>query len=289
MTDEENVQQDAPEQGTQQIQETQETPEQQAQREEAEGQLADESGEQQDSQQNGDDSAAKKKSRVQKRIDELTKKASESERRRQEAERKLAEYQKQEASQPPADDPRPSYDAYDSIDEWEKDLESWARRQAQRESQAAPEQSLDGPSPEDQEAIERVENAAVEAIDRYPDFDDVVRDPNLPLTTEMVRAAAETDSPADVLYYIGQHREEASRLAQKSGTSLVREIGRIEATLENQQSAQPKQAESRETGTSAPEPIQTVGGSRARREPSPDEMSIDEWMRWRQEQLENRS
>lgn len=270
----ETVQQDAPEEGTQ------ETPEQQAQREESEGQLQEGQQEQPEGsehQEDGEDAAAKRAKRVQKRIDQLTKQRHEALREAEKLREENQKLKEQQTVQPPADDPRPSFDEYASVEQYQQEYDQWARRQAKREAEAT-QQPSSGQSVEEQEAIDRIENAAIEASDRYPDFEQVVYDPKLPLTQEMVRAAAETDHVADVLYHLGKNREEAQRLSQMSGTSLVREIGRLEARLEGNPQGQ-------DQSTSAPDPIQTVQGSRAKREPRPSEMSVDQWMEWRQKQL----
>lgn len=289
MADEELDPQVAPDEGNNAETAPQETAEQQARREDQEGKLdsegnTDGSGGEQDSQDDGEDAAAKRSKRVQKRIDQLTKQRHEALREAEELRtenRKLKQSQKVE---PPADDPRPSFDSYDSVEKYEQDIESWSRRQAQREAQAAPDEKS-GQSIEQQEAIDRIQNAAIEASDRYPDFEQVVYDPSLPLTQEMIRAAAETESVADVLYHLGKNPQEAQRLSQMNGTSLVREIGRLEAKLETS-SGNGADASGVDPSTSAPDPIQPVSGKRGKREPkNPDELDIDTWMERERERL----
>ncbi len=283
MADEELDQQVAPEEGTQ------ETPEQQAEREEREGQLqeGDEQPEESSQEGDGEDAAAKRSKRVQKRIDQLTKQRHQALREAEELREENRKLKEQQTVQPPADDPRPSFDSYDSVEQFEKDIEAWSRRQAQREAQATQQEKQSGPSVEEQEAIDRIQNAAIEASDRYPDFEDVVYDPSLPLSTEMIRAAADTESVADVLYHLGKNPQEAQRLSQLNGTSLIREMGRLEARLEaNNGSGADAASQGGEQPTSAPEPIQPVKGNRAKREPTnPDELDIDTWMERERERL----
>lgn len=289
MTDEETVQPDAAEQATQ------ETPEQQAQREEAEGQLQEgtqEQAEGSEQQDNGEeDAAAKRAKRVQKRIDQLTKQRHEALRESEESKRENAELKaklaKYESATPPADDPRPNYDDYHSMDEFLRDYDQWGRRQGQREAKAEATQQPEPANVDQQAAMDRIENAAIEAADRYPDFEQVVYDPSLPLTQDMVNAAAETDHVADVLYHLGKNREEAQRLSQLNGTSLVREIGRLEARLEAQSSGNgAAEGQGSSQATSAPDPIKTVKGGGAKREPTnPDEMDIDTWMARERERI----
>lgn len=279
MADEELDQQVAPEQGKQ------ETIEQQAEREEAEGKLDAEGkvtespDSQSDTSDNGDDAAAKRRDRTQKRIDQLTKQRHEALREAEKLREENRKLKEQQTVQPPADDPRPQFDDYDSTEKYEQDIGAWSRRQAKREAEAT-QQPEAGPTVEDQQAIDRVQNAALAASDKYPDFEQVVYDTTLPLTQEMVRVAADSDHVADVLYHLGKNREEATRLSQLTGPSLIREMGRLEARLEAQQSGNgAAQGQQEQSQTSAPDPIQPVRGSKAKREPTnPDKLDIDTWM-----------
>lgn len=225
--------------------------------------------------------------RVQARIDKLTKQRHEALREAEQLREENRKLKSERTVEPPADDPRPNFDDYDSVQQFQQDYDSWARRQAKREGEAEP-QSETGPSSDEQAALDKIENAAVSASNKYPDFDQVVRDPNLPLTQEMLVAAADTDSVADVLYHLGKNPQEAQRLSQMSGTSLVREMGRLEARLDAQASGQQAAAgTSAQTGSGAPEPIKTVQGSRASRKQGLNEIkNIDDWMAQRQAEIE---
>lgn len=277
---EEPVQQDAPEE------QGQETPEEQAAREEAEGKLdaegnvkGEEGGDESDTENQDSQEENTHKKRVQKRIDELTKKRHEAERRAQELAEENRKLKEQQSGQPPADDPRPDFDEYDSVESWQRDYDAWARRQAKREMETSTEEPKTDPN--ESEAMDKVENAVVEASDRYPDFDEVVRDPSLPITGEMVQAIADTENIAEVLYHLGKNPQEAGRLAQLQGNSLIREVGRLEAKLENGPQSQQK-------ATSAPEPISPTKGARTRREPKDDELSTEEWMKREFERMQQR-
>lgn len=120
--------------------------------------------------------------------------------------------------------------------------------------------------------IEAVEKAK----DRYPDFEEVVYDPEwTDLTLEMRDVIAESDKQADLSYYLATHREDTRRISKLSPLAQARELGRIEATL------QPPAA--RKT-TSAPDPVKTVAG-KDRGSADPDNMGMAEWMKWRNKQL----
>ena len=109
----------------------------------------------------------------------------------------------------------------------------------------------------------------------YDDFDEVVDNPDLPISQAMAEAIMRSKNGADVAYYLGKNPDEAFRLASLDPFSAAVEIGRIAAGIVR---PQPRKA------SAAPPPIQPVG-SRATPVTDPDKMSTDEWLKWRQGQL----
>lgn len=105
-----------------------------------------------------------------------------------------------------------------------------------------------------------------DARSRYSDFDQVaLTAPISDSVAEMIRRA---DQGADVAYYLGQNRAEASRISQMNPIEAAMALGRIEATL-----SLPKP----QRKTTAPPPIEPVkGGAPATK--SPDEMSMSEYV-----------
>ena len=84
-----------------------------------------------------------------------------------------------------------------------------------------------------------------------------MRGPNyIPLTAEMQTAILESDVGPKLLRYFADNKAEATRLAQLSPTTAMREMGRIEAQLIAQPKPVPPPVISQ-----APEPITTVSGS----------------------------
>ncbi len=92
---------------------------------------------------------------------------------------------------------------------------------------------------------------------RFPDFEErVLSDATLPITPAMVDAIAESESGADVAYWLANNRDEAARIARLSPAAAAREIGRLEARIEREREAA--------SVSKAPAPVQTVAGSNNR-------------------------
>lgn len=117
-----------------------------------------------------------------------------------------------------------------------------------------------------------------QARQAYEDFDDVVQDPDLPISQAMAEAIMRSSNGADVAYYLGKNPDQAARIASLDPFSAAVEIGRIAATVVR---PQPRKT------SNAPPPIQPVG-ARATPVTDPDKMSADEWMKWRNGQLKKR-
>jgi hypothetical protein len=134
---------------------------------------------------------------------------------------------------------------------------------------------------EHQRTVIQTEDAYAEreeaAMDRYDDFDQVVKNPNLPITDYMAQAIKSSDVGPDVAYWLGTNPKEASRISRLSPLLQAKEIGRIEAKIATEPPV-------RKT-TSAPAPISPVT-ARASGNPSYDTtdprstktMSDSEWI-----------
>ena len=81
---------------------------------------------------------------------------------------------------------------------------------------------------------------------QYPDFDDVVYDPAVPITEAMAFAIHTDDRGPDIAYHLGKHPEEAARIARLSPFLQAKELGRLSAKLPDTPAP---------TKSAAPEPI----------------------------------
>jgi len=86
------------------------------------------------------------------------------------------------------------------------------------------------------------------AREKHPDYEEVVRDPELQISNEMAQAIMEMTDGTDVAYHLGTHPDESARIASLSPVGQSIELGRISAALKR---PKPKT-------TSAPAPVKTV-------------------------------
>ncbi len=207
----------------------------------------------------GEEAPPVKAGRFQKRIDRLTKRAAEAERRAEEAERRLNE----KADAKPADkattaEPDPS--SFDDYDDYLEALSAWEDKGDKPEPPAQRDEVKDAPkdeavSQEFTEALEDVNEAFAETRKQHSDFDEVIAQPDLLITQEMVIAMAEADDPGAIAYHLGKNKAEATRIATLSPIAQAREIGKLEAKLSVTPAAPSKKT------TNAPDPIAPVKGS----------------------------
>jgi hypothetical protein len=94
------------------------------------------------------------------------------------------------------------------------------------------------------------------ARDKYEDFESVVYNPNLRITTLMAQTIQASDIGPDIAYYLGSNPKEANRIAQLPPLLQAKEIGKLEAKLVTDPPVVRK-------STKAPDPIAPVNASRS--------------------------
>lgn len=112
---------------------------------------------------------------------------------------------------------------------------------------------------------------AEKASEKYPDFNEVVGNPNLPINTNMAEYIAESDLGHEVAYHLGKNPALAMKIANMSAVKAAIELSRIEREIAAKPQAKPSKA---------PEPINPVG-SRGKATSSPypsDDDDITSWM-----------
>lgn len=129
-----------------------------------------------------------------------------------------------------------------------------------------------------EEIFERFSEKEEEARDKYPDFDQVVRNPRIPISDAMAATIYRSDIGPEIAYFLGSNPEEARRIA-KIGDPFIqaKEIGKIEAKLVDNPPAKKV--------SSAPPPIRPIS-SKSTATPitdttnpkSVDSMSTSEWI-----------
>lgn len=115
------------------------------------------------------------------------------------------------------------------------------------------------------------------AAAKYDDFEDVVTNPNLPITYAMRDTIGESELGGDIAYYLGSNVQEAAQIANLSTIAQVKAILALEAKLRT-----PKKLT-----TDAPEPIKPSGGN-AKVTKSPSDMTDKEFDEWRKRHIKAR-
>lgn len=219
-----------------------------------------------------DDAAAQrsKNKGVGKRIDELTK-AREDAKRERDYWREQALRNKpepaQQASQQQAEDNEPKVEDFGfDIGQYNRAWYEWRKGQDDRQQAEARK------AQQQHERQRQFQESAAAFAETVPDFHEVITNPLLPMTEQMVEVIGESDNPAAVAYYLGKNPQEAEKIAAMSPAGIGRAIGRIEASL----NAHPPRQITPKTVTKAPPPVTTLSGSPAVVK-SLDDMSMAEY------------
>jgi len=119
--------------------------------------------------------------------------------------------------------------------------------------------------------------------EKYSDFEEVVRDPIVPITEMIVDILADSERPADVAYYLGKNLSEATQISRMPPLAAARAIGVIEAKImadETKETEVVKPPVPKKT-TSAPAPITPVKVGTATVTKDPSKMTNEEYRAWR--------
>lgn len=227
----------------------------------------------------------RKPSGVQKRIDELTRNWRDEQRRNDELLRMLSTHRsvvEPEPIQAPAPSQRlPSLEEYGYdetkyqaalIEHATRQAETIVERRLREAEQARAEQSR----------METFATRQQEFSKSVADFEDkVMRDPTLPISAAMRDVIIDSAEGPAVAYWLAQNRSAAEMISKLPAHLAALEMGRIEGRLSAQRAA----AKSAPKVSNAPPPPPKVDASEDPVHNDPENMSIDQWMKWRQKQL----
>lgn len=152
-----------------------------------------------------------------------------------------AQQQRQQAPQQPQ---KPQALRPDQFDTYEAYLEAVAEQKASAKAQEIFEtnmrkvyQAQQQQQAERQQQVTRQQTAAdlaemVKAgVDKYPDFEQVIANPNVAITDAMMNALMANPDGHEVGYFLGQNPGEAARIARMPPSSQAREIGKLAKQL----------------------------------------------------------
>jgi hypothetical protein len=228
---------------------------------------------------------------VNKRFSEVTKQRDRAEREAREAREQLStalealkKFGKEEpkpADPTPQDDPEPEPPEFIDPEQYQRDMADYARKVTERTVKL---QLRAAEANREREAAERANRTAQEeharswmsrrqkAMDEMPDYADVAENPDLPISQQMAIAITTSEHGPKIAYYLGQHPDEAGRIAKMNPVQQLMELGKLETQL----SAPKKPSVSK-----APAPIKPLSGSGEPQTKSTDEMSMDEYAAYR--------
>ena len=122
----------------------------------------------------------------------------------------------------------------------------------------------------------------VEGEERFEDFEEVARNPILPITPAMIEILKDTDYPADVAYYLGKNIKECTMISRMPVLQAARVIGRIEAEIKSKfvDGKSPTSPAKPKIVTNAPAPVKPIGSAEVVTK-DPNKMTQTEYEAWR--------
>lgn len=230
----------------------------------------DTAGEDTASEQDEGKQAEKPKSRAQKRIDKITRQREEAKREAERLQRQVDELTKGKQGNSGEAPNESDYDTYDeyltALDEYDSNTD----QQADDKTSKADDQDDQNTLTDSQKTAQGILREKIgEGIDKYENFEDVALSEDVAITGEMVEALADCDDPLKVMYHLGQNKELAATIAEKTPIQQAREIARLDLTVKV---TPPKPTKT----TTAADPISPVHGSDAQQKAISD-MSFKEY------------
>jgi hypothetical protein len=216
----------------------------------------------------GETGEKRAKKPISERMSELVSQRKAAETEAQQAKREAAELRARlEAmsaqAAPVKEEPRPDRskfasdeDYIEAVAEWKADQRLAKREQEQAEARAKAERD---------QLVKGWQDAQQRARAEIEDYDDVIKVSDVQLPGHLHQAILESDVGPHLAYYFAKHPDEAKRYASMSPTKSLRELGRLEDRLtedDDQPAAKPSPKAEVEK-SKAPPPITPVKDGRA--------------------------
>lgn len=235
------------------------------------------------------DEIASKARGVGKRIDELTRNWREAERREAALITLLQQRAQPEAPAKPAEDAKPKTLADFEYDEGK--FQEYIYGQVEKRAADAAKRELT--AAQEREATERRKASfatrSTEFAKTVKDFESVAYDRNLPISADMAEVIQDSEDGPALLYYLGNNRDIAEKVAQLPPKAAARELGKIEARLAFER----EKAKPVTVSNAPPPPPKVAGADPGNGTVKPDDvesdnLSDDEWAKRRNKQVAKR-
>lgn len=230
-----------------------------------------------------DDASESRPKGVGKRIDELTRNWREAERREAALLAMLQERQAPKAEPTPAPAPIKEPDLADyEYDEakFKVALGNFYEAKARAAAEAVIAERENAAREKAKAQTFKQKEAEFKA--KAPDYESVAY--YAPISNEVAELVRESDIGPELAYYLGKNPELAQTISQLPEKAAAREIGKIEAKLSFQKEAA-RPAAAKPAVSQAPPPPPKIEAVEPEVTRDPDQMPINEWLKWRNKQL----
>jgi hypothetical protein len=130
-------------------------------------------------------------------------------------------------------DPRPTRDAFEDPDAYDKALIDWSARAAKEagKQEALAEARRAAIERQTEATLQTYQERAATFTETHPDWEDVALADDLKISAAMTSAIMSSEDGPAIAYYLGQNPETAERISKLSPVQAVYEIGRIASKL----------------------------------------------------------
>jgi chromosome segregation ATPase len=150
-------------------------------------------------------------------------------------------------------DPKPDPSQFNDAIEYAEALAEWTADKKLRERDQA---ELARKAEEEQSRMRQKFQERLNAVKQdLPDYDDMIASSDVAVSGPVTDAIIESDVGPQILYYLAENPDFARELAEKSITSQLRSIGRLEAKFEKSETPKPSVKEPVAKKSNAPAPI----------------------------------
>ena len=232
--------------------------------------------------------------KVVKRIGDLTKKWRTAERERDFEKEKRLEVEaklKELSSKVQVDEDKPQKEDFDDEDDYLEALTDWKIETRLKASQESVVKEI--ADKDEKQAVSKTYDGLDDAMDKgkekYEDFNELILDEDLVISTELTQILLDTEIPEDIMYYLASNPDESARISDLDPVRIAKEVGKLEVRLtkeekqakEEEEEVKPKPS-TRKKQSAAPEPITPVKTTGAT-EKDPNKMSPREYKAWREQ------
>jgi hypothetical protein len=217
----------------------------------------------------------KKRDGYQKSIDRVTRQREDVKRENETLKRELEELKgkqqkPEDKANEPVEDDFETYDKYlDALDKFDKQPDQPTDKKVEPEKEDIKSKDEGGLTDSQKSAMAVLQERIESSEDKPEDFETVAMAPDVDITGDMLEALAECDDPIKVMQHLGQNKDLATKIANKSTAQQMREIAKLDMTVTSKPKKQIKLTE-------APDAIAPVSGSDSQKK-SHSEMSFSEF------------